>query len=155
MTAVCHCREDRGAFFEVNGQGRGKVHGLDDGRLCVTPDQAKLMRAYITGEHEARRQVFRRTVAEWIVKHCGHEKQMSNGSVGRSLFRLGYRRRRGRIKTPPLDAKRLARIRRFLVEMMLTDEITFFFAMKSYHQHSTGARSIIPGIKFHLGRLQH
>ena len=122
MTAVCQCWEDHGAFLEVNGQGREKVHGVDGGRLCVTPDQAKLMRAYITGEHEAGRQVFRRTVAEWIVKHCGHEKQMSNGSVGRLLFRLGYRRRRGRIKTPPLDAKRLARIRRFLVEMMLRTE---------------------------------
>ena len=75
------------------------------------------MRAFITGEHESGRQVFRRTVAEWIVRHCSHEKQMSNRSVGRLLYRLGYRRRRGRIKTPPLDGKRLARIRRFLVEM--------------------------------------
>ena len=75
------------------------------------------MRAFITSEHEFGRQVFRRTVAEWIVKHCGHEKQMSNRSVGRLPYRLGYRRRRGRIKTPPLDGKRLARIRRFLVEM--------------------------------------
>ena len=122
MTAVCQCWEDHGAFLEVNGQGRGKVHRVDDGRLCVTPGQAKLMRAYITGEHEAGRQVFRPTVAEWIVKHCGHEKQMSSGLVGRLLFRLGYRRRRGRIKTTPLDAKRLARIRRFLVEMMLRTE---------------------------------
>ncbi|CAN0433341.1 unnamed protein product, partial [Ascophyllum nodosum] len=75
------------------------------------------MRAFITGEHESGRQVFRGTFAEWIVKHCGHEKQMSNRSVGRLLYRLGYRRRRGRIKTFPLDGKRLARIRRFLVEM--------------------------------------
>ena len=77
----------------------------------------KLMRAYITDEHEAGRQVFRRTVAEWIAKPCGHEKQTSNRSVGRLLYGLGYRRRRGRIKGPPLDAERLARIRRFLVEM--------------------------------------
>ena len=42
---------------------------------------------------------------------------MSNRSVGRLLHRLGYRRRQGRIKTPPLDAKRLVCIRRFFVEM--------------------------------------
>ena len=117
MTAVCQCWEDHEAFLEVSGQGRGKVNGADDGRLYIRRDQVKSMRAFITGEHESGRQVFRRTVAEWIVKHCGHEKQMSNRSVGRLLYRLGYRRRRGRIKTPPLDGKRLARIRRFLVEM--------------------------------------
>lgn len=48
---------------------------------------------------------------------CGFEEQPSNRSVGGLLSRLGYKRRRGRIKTPPLDADRLARIRRFLVEM--------------------------------------
>ncbi|CAM9886349.1 unnamed protein product, partial [Hapterophycus canaliculatus] len=35
------------------------------------------------------------------------------------LSRLGFKRRRGRIKTPPLNAERLARIRLFLVEMDL------------------------------------
>ncbi|CAB1111725.1 unnamed protein product [Ectocarpus sp. CCAP 1310/34] len=48
---------------------------------------------------------------------CGFEEQPSNRSVGGLLSRLGYKRRRGRIKTPRLDAARLARIRRFLVEM--------------------------------------
>ncbi|CAN0419128.1 unnamed protein product [Ectocarpus fasciculatus] len=44
-------------------------------------------------------------------------EQPSNRSVGGLLSRLGYKRRRGRIKTPPLNAERLARIRRYLVEM--------------------------------------
>ena len=42
---------------------------------------------------------------------------MSNPSVGRLLQRLGYVRRRGRIKIPPLTEARKARIRRFLIEM--------------------------------------
>lgn len=47
------------------------------------------------------------------------EEQPSTRAVGAMLSRLGYKRRRGRIKTPPLDADRLARIRLFLVEMDL------------------------------------
>ena len=45
------------------------------------------------------------------------EEQPSNRAVGALLSRLGYKRRRGRIKTPPLDADRLARIPQFLVQM--------------------------------------
>ena len=62
MTAVCQCWEDHDAFLDVNGQGQGKVNGGDDGRLRVTPDHSKLMRAYTTSKHEAGRQVFRRIV---------------------------------------------------------------------------------------------
>ena len=48
-------------------------------------------------------------------QQCG--RSMSNHSVGRLLQRLGYVRRRGRIKILPLPEARKARIRRFLIEM--------------------------------------
>ena len=55
------------------------------------------------------------------VKHyhetCEMEEQPSNRAVEALLSRLGYNRHRGRIKTPPLDADRLARIPQFLVQM--------------------------------------
>lgn len=42
---------------------------------------------------------------------------MSIRTVCSLLHRLGYRRRRGRIKIPPFNEEILARIRRFLVHM--------------------------------------
>ncbi|CAM9200527.1 unnamed protein product, partial [Laminaria digitata] len=64
--------------------------------------------------NDAGRQVFRRGLQQWIEGKCG--VTMSCQAVGRLLFRPGFVRRRGRIKTPPLTAERMNRIRRFLVE---------------------------------------
>ena len=73
------------------------------------------LRAFISAKHERGKQVFRRTVGEWIKQEFYVE--MSNRAVGGLLYRLRYRRRRGRIKIPPLNEERKARVRRFLVEI--------------------------------------
>lgn len=52
---------------------------------------------------------------EWIATNLG--RNMSARAVGKYLFRMGYKRRRGKIKTPPFTEERMARIRQFLVEM--------------------------------------
>ena len=71
----------------------------------------------IHSEHRQGRQVFRRKVVEWIQEKTGSPTPMTCRAVGGLLYRLGYRRRRGGIKKPSWDEKRLARIRRFLVEI--------------------------------------
>lgn len=108
-------------MLTTSGKGRGVASG-EDGRRVLTDAQCASLRAFISGEHAKGQQVFRRTVGEWIKKSCGHD--MSNRAVGALLYRLRYRRRRGRIKIPPLNEERKARIRRFLVEMngALTEE---------------------------------
>ena len=66
-------------------------------------------------KYSEERQVFQRTVGEWMEQQCG--RSMSNLPVGSLLQRLGHMRRRGRIKIPPLTEARKARIRCFLIEM--------------------------------------
>ncbi|CAM9976181.1 unnamed protein product [Ectocarpus sp. 8 AP-2014] len=107
---------DHRQLYETTAAGRGKTAKKDDGRRRLTEAQEDQLREFINDEHKAGHQVFRRTVAEWMHRTCNME-QPSNRSAGGLLSRLGYKRRRGRIKTPPLNAERLARIRRFLVEM--------------------------------------
>ncbi|CAB1104574.1 unnamed protein product [Ectocarpus sp. CCAP 1310/34] len=107
---------DHRQLYETTAAGRGKTAKKDDGRRRLTKAQEDQLREFINDEHKAGRQVFRRTVAEWMHRTCNME-QPSNRSAGGLLSRLGFKRRRGRIKTPPLNAERLARIRRFLVEM--------------------------------------
>ncbi|CAB1121123.1 unnamed protein product [Ectocarpus sp. CCAP 1310/34] len=109
---------DHRQLYETTAVGRGKTAKKDDGRRRLTEVQEDQLREFINDEHKAGRQVFRRTVAEWMHRTCNME-QPSNRSAGGLLSRLGYKRRRGRIKTPPLNAERLARIRRFLVEMVM------------------------------------
>lgn len=58
---------------------------------------------------------FCRTVRDWLKVEC--DKSLSNRLVKKLLFRLNYRRRRGRIKVHPFNEERLARIRPFLVEI--------------------------------------
>ncbi|CAB1111045.1 unnamed protein product [Ectocarpus sp. CCAP 1310/34] len=106
---------DRRQLYETTAVGRGKTAKKDDRRRRLTKAQEDQLRDFINDEHKAG-QVFRRTVVEWMHRTCNME-QPSNRSVGGLLSRLGFKRRRGRIKTPPLNAERLARIRRFLVEM--------------------------------------
>ena len=100
-------------LLTANAKGRGLASG-EDGRRILTDAQRVKLSAFIFGKHEEGVQIFRQTVAEGIDKECG--RKMSNLAVGRLLFRLGYKRRRGRIKFPPLTETRLDRIRRFLVE---------------------------------------
>ncbi|CAB1103515.1 unnamed protein product [Ectocarpus sp. CCAP 1310/34] len=107
---------DHRQLYETTAVGRGKTAKKDDGRRRLTKVQEDQLREFINDGHKAARQVFRRTVAEWMHRTCNME-QPSNRSAGGLLSRLGYKRRRGRIKTPPLNAERLAPIRRFLVEM--------------------------------------
>ena len=97
-----------------SGEGRGAA-AAEDGRRVLNSKQCAKLRAFISAKHESEKQVFRRTVGEWIKQECNVE--MSNCAVGGLLYRLRYRRRRGRIKIPPLNEERKARIRRFLVEM--------------------------------------
>ncbi|CAN0312171.1 unnamed protein product [Ectocarpus sp. 4 AP-2014] len=97
-----------------SAEGRGVSSGKD-GRKLLDDVQCANLRAFISDKHENGQQVFRRTVREWIKETCN--KDLSNRAVGGLLYRIGYRRRRGRIKIPPLNDDRKARIRRFLVEM--------------------------------------
>ncbi|CAN0283484.1 unnamed protein product, partial [Ascophyllum nodosum] len=75
------------------------------------------LRQFINAEHTAGRQIFRRSVVEWMQENSDDSRPMSCRAVSALLYRMGYRRRRGRIKKPPLDEKRLTRIRMFLAEM--------------------------------------
>ena len=102
------------AFLTSSGEGRGAV-AAEDGRRLLNSVQCAKLRAFISAKHESGQQVFRRTVGEWIKQEFGID--MSNRAVGGLLYRLRYRRRRGRIKIPPLNDERKARIRQFLVEM--------------------------------------
>ncbi|CAB1100446.1 unnamed protein product [Ectocarpus sp. CCAP 1310/34] len=107
---------DHRQLYETTAAGRGNTVKEDDGRRRLAEVQADKLREFINDEHKAGRQVFRRTVAECMHRTCNIE-QPSNRSVGGLLSRLGYKRRGVRIKTPPLNAEKLARIRRFFVEM--------------------------------------
>lgn len=82
---------------------------------CACSEQCAKLRAFISATQESGKQVFRRTVGEWIKQECNVD--MSNRAVGGLLYRLRYRRRQGRIKITPLNDERKARIRRFLAEM--------------------------------------
>ncbi|CAB1109152.1 unnamed protein product [Ectocarpus sp. CCAP 1310/34] len=53
---------DKQELYETNGKGRGKATSVDDGRRVITKEQEDGLREFIKGEHEAGRQVFRRTV---------------------------------------------------------------------------------------------
>ena len=77
-------------LLTANAKGRGLASG-EDGRRILTDAQRVKLSAFIFGKHEEGD--LRQTVAEWIDKECG--RKMSNLAVGRMLFRLGYRRRRG------------------------------------------------------------
>lgn len=68
---------------------------------------------FIASEHEAGRQVFRRQVTKFLQEDFG--VTMSTRGVGMLLLRMGYVRRRGRMKIPPLTDARKNRIRRFLL----------------------------------------
>ncbi|CAB1108957.1 unnamed protein product [Ectocarpus sp. CCAP 1310/34] len=92
--------------FKIGHDKERKTAKEDHGRRRLTEVQADQLREFINDEHKPGRQVFRRTVAEWMHRTCNME-QPSNRSVGGLLSRLGYKRRRGRIKTPPLNAERL------------------------------------------------
>ena len=81
-------------LYETTAAGRGKTTKKDDRRRCLTEQQEEQLRTYIDDEHKAGRQVFRRTVAEWMHRTCGFEEQPSNRSVGGLLGRLGYKRRK-------------------------------------------------------------
>lgn len=83
--------------------------------MVLNDKQCAELHGFISSKHEEGQQVFRRTVGEWIEAKYG--RPMSNRAVGALLYRLGYRRRRGRIKIPPMNEARRARVRRFLVEM--------------------------------------
>ena len=138
-------------LYETTSTGKGTTTKKDDGRRRLTDEQEEQLRKFINGEHEAGRQVFRRTVAEWMHKTCEMEEQPSNRAVGALLSRLGYKRRRGRIKTPPLDADRLARIRQFLVQMDLVKsaedagQAVFVYMDESFvHQAHGSAYSFFP-----------
>lgn len=85
-----------------SGEGRGNVEGSDDGRKCMKPAPGGDLRASNSSEHDQGRQVFRRTATDWIFEHVDNRKRKSNRMVGTQLHRLGYRRRRGRVKTPRL-----------------------------------------------------
>ena len=87
----------------------------DGSRRSLSKEQCAQLNLFIKTKHNEGRQVFQRTVGEWMEQQCG--RSMSNRSVGRLLQRLGYVRRCGRIKIPPLTEPRKARIRRFLIEM--------------------------------------
>ncbi|CAB1120440.1 unnamed protein product [Ectocarpus sp. CCAP 1310/34] len=95
---------DKQELYETNGKGRGKATSVDDGRRVITKEQEDGLREFIKGEHEAGRQVFRRTVKDYLECSCGLE--MSNRAMRRLLQRLGFKRRRGRIKIPPLNEER-------------------------------------------------
>ncbi|CAM9882425.1 unnamed protein product, partial [Ectocarpus sp. 4 AP-2014] len=83
----------------------------------ITKEQEDGLHEFIKGEHEAGRQVFRRTIKDYL--ECSYGLEMSNRAVGGLLQRLGFKRRRGRIKIPPLNEERKNRIRLFLVKMDL------------------------------------
>ena len=53
-------------LYETTSTGKGTTTKKDDGRRRLTDEQEEQLRKFINGEHEAGRQVFRRTVAEWI-----------------------------------------------------------------------------------------
>lgn len=98
---------------------------IGEGKRCVEHEcrrtkasdgvQFASLRAFINDKPENGLQVFRRTVSEWIKDKCN--KNVCNRAVRGLLFRIGYRRRRGRRTILPLNDDRKARIRRFLVEM--------------------------------------
>eukprot|EP00903_Cladosiphon_okamuranus_P012038 g11303.t1 len=69
-------------LYETTAAGRGKTAKKDDRRRCLTEQQEEQLRTYIDDEHKAGRQVFRRTVAEWMHRTCGFEEQPSNRSDG-------------------------------------------------------------------------
>lgn len=112
-----HTLVDKQELYETNGKGRGKATSVDDGRRVITKEQEDGLHEFIKGEHEAGRQVFRRTVKDYL--ECSYGLEMSNRAVGGLLQRLGFKRRRGRIKIPPLNEERKNRIRLFLVKMDL------------------------------------
>ena len=101
-------------LLSTSGDGRGAVT-QDDRRLALDDKERKALFDFINGQHEQGKQIFRRTVRESIAEHCG--RSLSNIAVGKLLYRLGYRCRRGRMKIPPLNEERKNRIRRFLIEM--------------------------------------
>lgn len=107
--------EREGALLEKTGKGRGVARSASDRRHLFSPDEIEGIRAFIASEHEAGRQVFRHRLGSWILQKYGIV--LSDRVVGGYLARLGYKRCRGRMKIPPMDEQRKARIRRFLVEM--------------------------------------
>ena len=104
-------------LFATTGTGRGKVNTNNDARRTISADLESKLRQFINAEHTAGRQIFRRSVVEWMQENSDDSRPMSCRAVSALLYRMGYRRRRGRIKKPPLDEKRLTRIRMFLAEM--------------------------------------
>lgn len=102
-------------LLSTTGKERGSVRGESDGRMMLDAKQKAELGLFIGKEHGEGRQVFCRTVRDWL--KAEFNLTMSNRAVGKLLFRLNYRRRRGRIKVPPFNEERLARIRRFLVEI--------------------------------------
>ncbi|CAB1096826.1 unnamed protein product [Ectocarpus sp. CCAP 1310/34] len=104
-----------------NKQERGRATSVDDGRCVITKKQEDRLNEFIKGEHEAGRQVFRRTVIDYL--ECSYGLEMSNRAVGGLLQCLVLKRRTGGIKIPPLNEERKNRIRLFLVEMNLAKRV--------------------------------
>lgn len=140
---------DEQELYQTTGKGRGKVSIPDDERRALTKEQEDGLHEFIKLEHEAGRQVFRGTVKDWLECSCGLE--MSNRAVGGLLQRLGFKRRRGRIKIPPLNEQRKNRIRLFLVKMDLAKRaedaglaVIVYMDESFVHQAHASAYSFFP-----------
>ncbi|CAM9901645.1 unnamed protein product, partial [Ascophyllum nodosum] len=85
-------------LFATTGTGRGKVNTNNDARRTISADLESKLRQFINAEHTAGRQIFRRSVVEWMQENSDDSRPMSCRAVSALLYRMGYRRRRGRIK---------------------------------------------------------